>query len=170
MSTGHQHAGKMPLEEAKRLLHMAMGNASFRTRLFDSKYRIDRDFDIPYLAGYSKDGRVIYVDRHLPIQLLIGGVRIAILPYLTTHERTEKALLDFFDFRYTKAHLVATFAEHKELRSRNVNPILYEHALDPYIKADQHEKILKVPKDLDFEPYRDSRDLRLLERMRDKQT
>ena len=153
--------------EAKRILHQAMGNAAFRTRLYDSKYRIDRDFDIPYLAGYSKDGRVIYVDRHLPIQLLIGGRRIAILPYLTTHERTEKALLDFFDFKYTKAHQVATFAEHKELQSQNISPNLYEKALDPYIKADQVEKITRVPLDLDMEPYRDSRDLRLLSRMKD---
>lgn len=168
MSTGHQHAGKMDPDEAKKILHMAMGNAAFRTRLYDSKYRIDRDFDVPYVAGYSKDAKTIYIDRHLPIILLIGGRRIAIIPYIVTHERTEKALLDFFDFNYSKAHKVATFAEHRELRSQNVSPNLYEKALDPYIKADQHEKILKVPKDLDMEPYRDSRDLRLLERMRDK--
>lgn len=170
MSTGHQHAGKMEPEEAKKILHAAMGNAGFRKRLYDSKYRIDREYDVPYLAGYSEDAKVIYIDRHLPIQLLIAGIRVAIIPYIVTHERTEKALLDFFDYKYSKAHKVATFAEHKELKSRGINPVLYEHALDPYIKADQHEKILKVPANLDLKPYRDSRDLRLLERMRDKQT
>lgn len=168
MSSGHHHSTDLPDEEARRILHAAMGNAAFRKRLYDSKYSINRDFDIPYLAGYSKDAKIIYVDRHLPIQLLISGQRIAILPFLVTHERTEKALLDFFDFKYPKAHQVATFAEHKELRSRKISPSLYEKALDPYIKADQHEKIIKVPRDLDFEPYRDSRDDRLLERMKDK--
>lgn len=168
MSSGHFHADHLDPVEAKRILHQAMGNAAFRERIYDSKYRIDRDFDIPYLAGYSKDGRVIYVDRHLPIQLLIGGRRIAILPYLTIHERTEKALLDFLDFKYLRAHQIATYVEHRDLKRMHVSPNLYEKALDPYIKADQHEKITRVPRNLDLEPYRDSRDLKLLGRMKDK--
>ncbi len=28
--------------------------------------RLDRKHDIPYLAGYSKDGKIIYIDRHMP--------------------------------------------------------------------------------------------------------
>ena len=27
---------------------------------------LDRKHDIPYLAGYSKDGKIIYIDRHMP--------------------------------------------------------------------------------------------------------
>jgi hypothetical protein len=27
---------------------------------------LDREHDIPYLAGYSRDGHTIYIDRHLP--------------------------------------------------------------------------------------------------------
>ncbi|HEV2681285.1 MAG TPA: hypothetical protein VGV14_12345, partial [Rhodanobacter sp.] len=27
---------------------------------------LDREHDIPYLAGYSQDGKTIYIDRHLP--------------------------------------------------------------------------------------------------------
>ena len=28
--------------------------------------KLDRDHDIPYLAGYSKNGKTIYIDRHMP--------------------------------------------------------------------------------------------------------
>ena len=28
--------------------------------------KFDRKHDIPYLAGYSLDGKTIYIDRHMP--------------------------------------------------------------------------------------------------------
>ena len=28
--------------------------------------KLDRSHDIPYLAGYSRDGHTIYIDRHMP--------------------------------------------------------------------------------------------------------
>jgi len=27
---------------------------------------INRDYDIPYIAGYSQDGHTVFIDRHLP--------------------------------------------------------------------------------------------------------
>ena len=27
---------------------------------------VNRDYDIPYIAGYSVDGRTVFIDRHLP--------------------------------------------------------------------------------------------------------
>jgi hypothetical protein len=27
---------------------------------------LDREHDVPYLAGYSNDGKTIYIDRHMP--------------------------------------------------------------------------------------------------------
>lgn len=129
---------------------------------------MDRDYDIPYLAGYSRSGKIVYVDRHVPMQLLVAGRRLNILPFLIVHERTEKALMDFLDYDYPEAHQIATYAEHHELRKMSVTPSSYERALDPYITADRHEKITKVPIDLDLKPYRDSRDLKLLQRMQDK--
>jgi hypothetical protein len=167
LSSGHFHASHLNEADASRLYQKAIGHAAIRERIYDSKYTINRDYDIPYLAGYSVDARTIYIDRHLPNQLLIGGRRIAILPFLSIHERTEKALLDFLDYKYEKAHQIATFIEHRDLKRAGIKPSLYEKALDPYIKADQHEKITKIPRNLDLKPYRDSRDLRLLERMKD---
>ena len=28
--------------------------------------KLDRSHDIPYLAGYSRNGKTIYIDRHMP--------------------------------------------------------------------------------------------------------
>jgi hypothetical protein len=28
--------------------------------------KVDRAHDVPYLAGYSLDGKTIYIDRHMP--------------------------------------------------------------------------------------------------------
>ena len=36
---------------------------------------IDREHDIPYLAGYSLDGKRIYIDRHLPPMLPLSRPR-----------------------------------------------------------------------------------------------
>ena len=36
---------------------------------------IDRNHDIPYLAGYSLDGKRIYIDRHLPESFPLQGPR-----------------------------------------------------------------------------------------------
>ena len=30
------------------------------------RVRVDRGHDIPYIAGYSVDGRTVFIDRHLP--------------------------------------------------------------------------------------------------------
>jgi hypothetical protein len=35
----------------------------------------DREHDIPYLAGYSLDGKTIYIDRHLPRSFLYRAAR-----------------------------------------------------------------------------------------------
>jgi hypothetical protein len=54
--------------------------------------RVSHDYDIPYIAGYSVDGKTIFIDRHLPrtIRWLVKTVRVE--PFLLTHEIVEKAL------------------------------------------------------------------------------
>ena len=40
--------------------------------------RVSHDYDIPYIAGYSIDGKTIFIDRHLPrtIRWLLKTVRV----------------------------------------------------------------------------------------------
>ena len=37
---------------------------------------LDRRHDIPYLAGYSQDGKTIYIDRHMPRSFRYRGREI----------------------------------------------------------------------------------------------
>ena len=39
---------------------------------------INRDYDIPYIAGYSVDGHTVFIDRHLPrtFRWLLKTVRV----------------------------------------------------------------------------------------------
>ena len=47
--------------------------------------KLDRRHDIPYLAGYSKDGRTIYIDRHMPKSFIYRGRRIDTDRFLILH-------------------------------------------------------------------------------------
>jgi hypothetical protein len=55
--------------------------------------KVDHSYDIPYIAGYSKDARTIYIDRHLPRSFRSWTSRVYVTPFLLTHEIVEKALL-----------------------------------------------------------------------------
>ena len=59
------------------------------------------------IAGYSEDGRIIFIDRHLPrtFRWLVKTVRVE--PFLVTHEVVEKALLDELRLHYLHAHQIA---------------------------------------------------------------
>jgi hypothetical protein len=37
------------------------------------RVKVRYDHDIPYLAGYSRDGKTIYIDRHVPRTMMDGG-------------------------------------------------------------------------------------------------
>lgn len=167
MSVGHFHSTRNEAAAAK-LLSRANSSQHYRNYISGQRFKVDHQFDIPYLAGYSTNGATVYIDRHLPLSLVIVGKRVNILPFLITHERVEKGLLDTFDVSYDEAHNAATVEEHKKLEKMNISPRAYERALDPYIKADYYEKILRCPADLDLKPYRDSRDLKLIARMKAK--
>ena len=54
--------------------------------------KLDRAHDIPYLAGYSMDGKTIYIDRHLPPSFKYRGRTIEVDRFLIMHEEVEKTL------------------------------------------------------------------------------
>jgi hypothetical protein len=66
--------------------------------------KLDRNHDIPYLAGYSKNGKTIYIDRHMPKSFLFRRRRIKTDRYLILHEAVEKTLMDHLGLRYLHAH------------------------------------------------------------------
>src|SRR5580704_5694769 len=110
---------------------------------------IDRGHDIPYLAGYSLDGKRIYIDR-----------------YLLLHEEVEKTLIDQLALHYQHAHQIATRAEEAAVRADGVSWRAYDRFMQQYVKQMGDERLTKLPADLDLKPYRDEHDYELMRRMK----
>jgi len=127
--------------------------------------KLDREHDIPYLAGYSKDGKTIYIDRHMPSTWQYKGRTIDTDRFLLLHEEVEKTLIDQLDLHYLHAHQIATRAEEAAVRAANISWRDYDRFMQKYVKTMDDERLTKVPADLDLKPYRDEHDTDLLKRM-----
>ncbi len=126
--------------------------------------RLDRRHDVPYLAGYSSDGKTIFIDKDLPRSFLLRGKRVQIDRYLILHESIEKTLLDRLGLRYQHAHQIALRAEEAAVRAKGISWEAYDRFMQKYIK-EADDNLERLPKNLDIKPYRDERDFKLLRRM-----
>lgn len=127
--------------------------------------KLDREHDIPYLAGYSRDGKTIYIDRHLPRSFIFRGRSIEVDRFLILHEEVEKTLIDQLDLHYLHAHQIATRAEEAAVRAQRVTWKACDRFMQKYVKSVCDERLRDVPVDLDLKPYRDYQDYDLLQRM-----
>ncbi|HEY2527517.1 MAG TPA: hypothetical protein VGJ20_06115 [Xanthobacteraceae bacterium] len=127
--------------------------------------KFDRDHDIPYVAGYSEDGKTIYIDRHMPQSFKFRGRTIDTDRFLILHEEVEKTLIDQLGLHYVHAHQIATRAEQAVVRAAGVTWRNYDRFMQKYVKRIGDERLTKVPGDLDTKPYRDEHDDDLLLRM-----
>jgi hypothetical protein len=129
------------------------------------RVRVDRSYDIPYIGGYSLDGRTVFIDRHLPrtFRWLMKTVRIE--PFLLTHEIVEKSLLDELRLHYLHAHQIAVRAERDAVKAAGVSWWAYQRFMKKHERAIEEETIVKVPSSLDLTPYRDEKDFGLLQRL-----
>jgi hypothetical protein len=112
----------------------------------------DREHDIPYLAGYSLDGKTIYIDRHLPRSFLYRGRTIEVDRYLLLHEEVEKTLIDQLGLHYQHAHQIETRAEEAAVRADSVSWRAYDRFMQQYVKEMGDERLTKLPRDLDLNP------------------
>ncbi len=138
--------------------------------------RVDFDHDVPDTSGYSKDGKTLYVDRHLAdAHPTIDGMPfekwIAALVGPHGHEPIEKIGMDIWKYRYPAAHeMLAIPSEHSVIELLGGRPDVYEKQLLKYVKSDEVEKIEQPPVDLDCAPYYtdpDHNDLKVLRRLRE---
>jgi hypothetical protein len=129
------------------------------------RVRIDRSYDIPYIAGYSVDGRTVFIDRHLPrtFRWLMKTVRVE--PFLLTHEIVEKSLLDELRLHYLHAHQIAVRAERDAVKAAGISWWAYQRFMKQHERAIEEELLVKVPSSLDLTPYRDQKDFGLLKRI-----
>jgi hypothetical protein len=129
--------------------------------------KLDRTHDIPYLAGYSRDGKTIYIDRHMPKTMKYDGREIDTDRYLILHEEVEKTLIDQLNLHYLHAHQIASRAEQAAVRAAGIRWRDYDSFMQKNVKHIGDEKLKKVPGDLDLKPYRDEHDYDLVQRMLD---
>src|SRR5258705_4776363 len=127
--------------------------------------KFSRDYDIPYIAGCSRDGHTVFIDRHLPrtFKWLLKTVRVE--PFIVTHEIVEKALLDELRLHYLHAHQIAIRAEHDAVTAAGVPWWAYQRFMKKHEKEISEEHIKKVPGTLDLRPYRDEKDFPILQRL-----
>ena len=109
--------------------------------------RIDREHDIPYLAGYSLDGKRIYIDRHLPPSFDYRGRAVTVDRYLLLHEEVEKTLIDQLALHYQHAHQIATRAEEAAVRADGISWRAYDRFMQRYVKHMGDERLTKLPGD-----------------------
>lgn len=153
MSVGHRHRG---MGMGTHVLEKLLSDREVRQSLY-SDHNLNRGYDIPYLGGYSNDGKTIYLDRHLPdeISFSVDGKTHTFCPdhYICQHEKFEKAVMDACGWSYTAAHEAATGYERRSVLAAGIPWDGYQRSLKPYIKADERQTLKKVPKDLDLRPY-----------------
>ena len=110
MSTGHKHpdfAGTHSSTLCTRLLKDP------EVRRFLHRYEgVDDSCNLPYLAGYSKGRKTIYIDRHLPEVLSYhhNGRTREYRPrsFLIEPQIVKKAVIDALKWKYAHAHQGAT--------------------------------------------------------------
>jgi len=134
-------------------VHTMLHAPAFQKEIGRTVKIIDK-YDVPYVAGYSKDGKDIYIDRHLNVDF--NGTDIT--KYLLVHERVEKALIDVFGLRYQEAHHIALAVEHDAVVGDGINWRDYSKFIDKYIKRLDHENLKLSPPNLDLTPYEDEKD------------
>lgn len=159
MSAGHHHVHSLGLSGAQ--LNRVLDSPAVRERLYRPR-TINRENDMPYVGGYSKDGSTIYLDRHLPdeIQLeLDGQTRIArpveFLADPLGHEPVEWSVMDGLGWSYGHAHSGPATGSERRKVLRQLGPGWWgpwQHAIGRYVKADAHEKLVKMPADYDLRP------------------
>ena len=130
--------------------------------------KIDRKYDIPYVAGYNNAGNVVYIDKDIPHFYRYKGERYAVDKYLVVHEIVEKVFEDTLKLNYFYAHQIALQVERKAVEADGLDWDAYDQYMQQWIKEVAHEKIQKVPADLDLQPYKDGKDWKLIDHMRDK--
>ena len=118
---------------------------------------VNRQYQVPYIAGISVDGDVIYLSSDVPDMLSDGEHEFSSIPGVMWHEIAEQIFMLLLGLDYNDAHVLATWVEHLF-----VTLILrldwegYQAAYVPYISADEHEELQVVPPDLFMGPYLDA--------------
>jgi hypothetical protein len=123
-----------------------------------SKVKFNTEFDVPCLAGYSRDGDTIYIDKDLP---QFSG-EIDLFPFLVTHEFIEKTLEDKLSMPYDLAHQISLRLEKAVVEAAGLVWETYDKFFETFIKRAEDKDLQNPPPDLDLAPYKDLQDFEKL--------
>ena len=160
----------------------------FKT-FFGSK-TINTNYEVSYLAGYSNDGKTIYIDKRLPRYMTLkDGRKYDVYPPLIEHESWERALergdavispeqgkafQDWLDhkhlkkpsgYKYPFAHELATGKEREIVEGDGVAWDEYQNYMLEEVK--KLKGFSEAPPDLDTKPEIDTHDYHRLHKIED---
>lgn len=143
----------------------------------DSEIDLNTDHDVPYTAGYSKDGLTVYIDKNVPQYLNIISaesrtklISIDIWKTFSFHETVEKSLeAEPYFLPYQLAHQIALRAERAYVQSLGADWNDYnKKTLELVNEVGSRDEYPDCPEDLDLEPYEDEDDDETLGKMRSR--
>ena len=114
--------------------------------------KINRAYDVPYLAGSSKRTGETYIDRRIPKTLTVKGKTFDPAKFLAIHEQTEHPLM-MKGMAYETAHREALKAERKAVEADGIKWSDYQEQMGHMAAKTQREKIRTAPPDLYTKPY-----------------
>jgi hypothetical protein len=129
--------------------------------------RICNQYCVPGLAGYSRDGQTIYIDKRLPRWLTLHtGRSIDTFKYLAVHESTERKLeYEGKGMKYQEAHALAEKEECKAVEADGIKWSEYQgYMLKEIEKLDEIPVGAAIPHDLDLKPEIDMHAMKRFER------
>lgn len=120
-------------------------------------YRISHGFDIPYLAGSSKDRKTIFFDRNWNPLTEIKGEPFDRLYAVLIHEVEEKIAEDAGKSYLFAHHHYAEPAEKHFVESQGIKWQDYQDSFKGEILKCSREKNPNMPSNLEMKPYKGTR-------------
>ena len=131
------------------------------------KVKVNTLYDVPFLAGYSKDAKTIYIDKRIPKFLTYKNKKFNIYRFLILHEIIEKTLIDHLGpLNYNLAHEIASRAEYAAITGEEFSYTEYNQFIQEKLAEIRCETNYTIPPDLDLKPYYDAKDETLIKRIK----
>ncbi len=135
----------------------------------DDEVALNTEYDIKYTGGYSNDGKVIYLDKDFPKELIFNGkIVYPIISIGLHHELPEKWLIDDA-YEYPYAHKIATMVEREYVEYLGINWDDYSKEVNKNLALISSKKLQKSPPNLDLSPYTYDHNTNALEEIRKTQ-
>lgn len=136
-------------------VHMMLNDPRVQ-KIVNKDFKINREYNVPYLAGANIAGDIIYIDKDFHF-IQKDGTNV--LPFLIMHEKYETALMDVFKLNYKDAHHIATHIELEDVKTAGIDIHQYEKYFRKPIEQSEKERVGKAPPDLNIKPYQDEHDI-----------